>query len=101
MSLSRRRKIKPYREHDPDAVSPLPFAGLILMASSFFLYGASGLLAPWWVVVLLMVWWVLLLGLCLSWFTRRPAGVLWIGVVSLAVWFPIMLAGGLWLGWNA
>ncbi len=101
MALSRRRKIKPYREPNPNTVSPLPFAGMILMASSFFLYGASGLIAPWWMVVLLIVWWILLFVLCLSWFTRRPAGVLWVGLLSVAVWFPIMFAGGVWFGWNS
>lgn len=101
--FSRRRKIKPVAI-DPatgQRLSPWPFVGLVLMAASFFLYAASGLLAPWWAVVVLLLLWLAMLILCLSWFTRRPTWVPWVGVFSIAFWFGFINAGAWILGWTA
>lgn len=55
--------------------SPWPFVGMAGMACAFFLYAASGLVAPWWAVALLLVVWVLLLVVACAWWTPRPRWV--------------------------
>ncbi|WP_193613091.1 hypothetical protein [Nocardioides lijunqiniae] len=71
------------------------------MAASFFLYAASGLLAPpWGVGVLLLVWLGLLL-LCFAWWTPHPHRLPWVALFSVAFWFAALNAGGAFLGWTA
>ena len=103
MGLSRRRRIRPVAL-DPATgkrISPLPFVGLVLVVSSFFLYAASGLLAPAWAVVALLATWVVMLVLCFVWWTPRPRWVLVLGVVSWGWWFVAITAGGVLLDWTA
>jgi hypothetical protein len=83
------------------AVSPWPFVGMAGMACVFFLYAASGLLAPWWAVVVLLVVWLLLLVLATRWWTPHPKRLPWLAVFALVLWFAAMNAGGAWLGWSA
>jgi hypothetical protein len=71
------------------------------MASAFFLYAASGLVAPWWAVVLLLVVWVLLLVLACAWWTPHPRRVPGVAVFAVVFWFAAVTAGGAWLGWTA
>ena len=97
-AFSRRRKVRSQR---PDALSPWPFVGLVLMAMAFFLYAASGLLAPWWAVVVLLVVWFLLLLTCFAWFSSHPERVPWVGVGAIVLWFVALNAGGAFLGWTA
>jgi hypothetical protein len=100
--LRRRRRIKA-PVIDPATGKPVSgwaFVGLILMASSFFLYGASALVAPWWAVVVLMVLWATQLLLCLSWFERRPTWLPAVGLVSIVVWFLALVGGAALLGWD-
>jgi hypothetical protein len=82
-------------------VSPWPFVGMAGMACAFFLYAASGLVAPWWAVVLLLVVWVLLLVVACAWWTPHPRRVPWVAVVAVLLWFAVVTAGGMWLGWTA
>ena len=89
------------RRHNPHAVSPWPFVGMAGMACAFFLYAASGLLAPWWAVVVLMLVWLVLLVVATRWWTPHPAWVPWVAVFAVLVWFAAMNAGGAWLGWTA
>ncbi|HWJ81169.1 MAG TPA: hypothetical protein VNS55_02930 [Nocardioides sp.] len=101
--LTRRRRIKAPAV-DPatgERISPWSFVGLVLMAASFFLYAASGLVAPWWAVTVLLLLWVAQLVLCLSWFARRPTWVPLVGLFSIALWFLVLVAGGALLGWSA
>lgn len=101
--LSRRRRIKP-PAIDPatgQRLSPWPFVGLVIMAGSFFVYAASGLLAPLWAVGVLLVLWGAQLVLCLSWFSRRPTWVPWVGVFSFVLWFCLLNAGAWLFGWTA
>jgi hypothetical protein len=71
------------------------------MACAFFLYAASGLVAPWWgVVALLLVWVVLLVVACVLW-TPHPKRVPFVAVFALVFWFCAVTAGGAWLGWTA
>ncbi|TYL45071.1 hypothetical protein FXB39_20030 [Nocardioides sp. BGMRC 2183] len=83
-----------------EVVSPLPFAGLVLMASSFFLNAASGVIAPWWVVVGLLLIWVALLLSCLRAWTEDPPRTVWIGIASIVVWAVVVIGGGIAFGWS-
>lgn len=71
------------------------------MACVFFLYAASGLLAPWWAVVVLLVIWALLLLVAIVWWSVHPTWVPWLPVGAALFWFGAMNAGGAWLGWTA
>ena len=59
------------------------------MACVFFLYAASGLLAPWWAVVVLLVLWALLLFLATAWWSLHPTWVPWIPVFAVGLWFGV------------
>ncbi len=84
----------------PD-VSPWPFVGMAGMACAFFLYAASGLVAPWWAAVLLLVVWVLLFVVACAWWTPHPRWVPGVAVFAVVFWFAAVSAGGAWLGWTA
>jgi hypothetical protein len=84
-----------------EKVSPWPFVGMAGMACVFFLYAASGLLAPWWAVVMLLVLWALALFVATAWWSLHPTWVPWIPVALAAFWFVAMNAGGALLGWTA
>jgi hypothetical protein len=71
-------------------VSPWPFVGMAGMACAFFLYGASVLFAPWWVVVLLVLVWVALFVVACAWWTPRPRWVPGVAVVALLVWVGVV-----------
>ncbi|MCR6032771.1 hypothetical protein GGQ22_15210 [Nocardioides sp. zg-579] len=98
MAYSRRRKVRPQQ---PDAISPRPFVGMVLIATAFFPYAASGLLAPWWAVVLLVLVWLAFLVVACAWWTPHPDRLPWLGVGALVLWFALMNAGGAFLGWTA
>ena len=89
------------RSRGPNATSPWPFVGMAGMACAFFLYAASGLLAPAWAVVVLLVVWALLLFVGTAWWSLHPTWVPWLAVFAVALWFAVMTAGGAWLGWTA
>lgn len=55
-----------------------------LIFATWPLYGAAGALPQ-------AALWLALLGLGCAWFTRRPAGVLALGLVSMAVWVGVVL----------
>src|SRR5690606_30132799 len=63
--------------------SPWPFVGMAGMAAAFFLYAASGLLAPGWAVVCLLLVWLALLVLAFRWWTPHPRRVALIPVVAV------------------
>lgn len=81
--------------------SPWPFVGMAGMACAFFLYAASGLVAPWWAVVALLVVWVLLLVVACAWWTPHPRRLPAVAAFAIAFWFLAVTAGGAWLGWSA
>jgi len=64
-------------------------------------YAASGLVAPPWAVVGLLVIWAVLLVVGLRLRTRRPAWMLLIPVVDVAVWVGVISAGERFLHWTA
>ncbi|MEO5853326.1 MAG: hypothetical protein ABIQ15_12510 [Nocardioides sp.] len=74
---------------------------MALMACAFFLYAASGLVAPWWGVVALLAVWLALFVLACRWWTPHPRWLPGVGVVAILVWFGLVAAGGAWLGWTA
>ena len=96
-SASRSRRSR----HNPNAVSPWPFVGMAGMACAFFLYAASGLLAPWWGVVLLLLVWLALFVVACRWWTPHPGRLPFVALFSVVFWFLAVNAGGLWLGWSA
>jgi len=71
------------------------------LACAFFLYAASGLLAPWWVVVLLLVLWVSMLLLAIVWWSLHPRWLVGLTAFAIAFWFVTMVAGGVFLDWGA
>ena len=89
------------RTETPGRASAWPFVGMALLACSFFLYAASGLLAPGWAVVSLLLLWLVLFVLACRWWSRRPRGVAGVGLLSILLWFALVNAGGAWLGWTA
>ncbi len=84
-----------------NATSPWPFVGMAGLACTFFLYAASGLVAPWWGVVLLLLVWVGLLLLSIAWWSLHPRWLPAVAVFSLVFWFAAVNAGAFWLGWTA
>lgn len=96
--LTRRR---PVRRHNPNAISPAPFVGMILMAAAFFLYAASGLIAPWWAVVLLLLVWLALLVLSFAWWSTHPRRLPWLAGGAMLFWFLALNAGAVFLDWSA
>lgn len=84
-----------------EPVSKWPFVGMGAMAAVLFLYAASVLFAPLWVVLVLVVVWLVASVIACRWWTPRPG---WVPLVPLALvvgWFTVVLAGHAWLDWNA
>lgn len=100
-AFQRRRRIKPVADGPRGQVSFAPWLGMILIVSSFFLYAASGLVAPWWGIVLMVLVWLVLFVLCCMWWTPYPKRLVWIGLVSYPLWFCLMVGGALVFGWEA
>ena len=100
-AFQRRRRIKPVADGPRGEVSFTPWLGMILVVSSFFLYAASGLVAPWWGVVVMIALWLVLFVLCFVWWTPHPGRVVALGVVSFVWWFLAITAGGVFLDWTA
>lgn len=97
--LRRRRRIRPVAAGQP--VSPVPWIGMVLIVSSFFLYAASGVVAPWWATALLIGVWLVLFALCCAWWSSHPGRLVVIGAASYPLWFCLVLGGALLLGWEA
>ncbi|UMG92798.1 hypothetical protein [Nocardioides sp. TF02-7] len=70
--LRRRRRVRPVADTDGRAASPVPWIGMVLVVSAFFLYAASGVVAPWWGTVLMVLVWLALFALGCSWWSRHP-----------------------------
>ena len=81
--------------------SPWPFVAMMGMAGTFFLYAASGLVAPWYgVAALLLVWLVLFVVAC-RWWTPHPRRMLWLPLVALVVLFAVLTLGEALFDWTA
>lgn len=109
MPFARRRRVRPVvvDRATGRVVSPLPFVGVGLVASSLFLYGAAffleeagGPLVPLWAALALLATWVALLVLCFRWWHERPAWVLGLGVLAFVWWFVAVVAGAVVLDWG-
>ena len=81
--------------------SPWPFVGMAGMAAVFFLYAASGLVAPTWALTVLMFVWLVLFVTACRWWTPHPKRVLLLPVVAIVVLFAVVAAGAAWLDWQA
>lgn len=100
--MARRRRVRPVAI-DPASgrvVSPRPFIGLCLIAAAFFLYAASVVLAPWWVVTLGLLLWLLLLRQSILWWDPYPDRLPWLGVAAVLAWAVLMIGGGIAFGWH-
>lgn len=71
------------------------------LASAFFLYAASGLVAPPWAVVALLAFWATLLALAFRWWTPHPKRLVVLAVLAVVLWFVAIAAGGFFLDWSA
>ena len=75
--------------------------GLLLFIGVGFLYMASGLIAPLWAsTILIGLWLLMLVGVIRSWRTK-PWLVLASPIVAYLIWFLVILAGDVFLGWTA
>ena len=90
-----------YTRYNPNATSPWPFVGMAFMAAVLFLYGVSGLLAPWYAVAALLVVWLVLFVVACRWWSTRPTWVPLVPAAATLLWFLVMVAGAAWLGWTA
>jgi hypothetical protein len=84
-----------------EKASPWPFLAMIGMAGCFFIYAASGLLAPWYGVVFLMLVWVVLFVVATRWWTPYPKRTLLLPVLALVVWFAVLFLGEALFDWTA
>jgi hypothetical protein len=64
-------------------------------------FAASGLVAPLWAVGGLLLVWAVLLVVGLHLRRRRPALMLLMPVVDVAIWVAVINAGERFLGWTA
>jgi hypothetical protein len=64
-------------------------------------FAASGLVAPLWAVGGLLLVWAVLLVVGLRLRRRRPALMLLMPVVDVAIWVAVINAGERFLGWTA
>ena len=77
------------------------FFGLAGHLAVLIWYLASGLVAPLWAVIGLLVIWVALLVVGLRLWRSRPAWMLAVPVVAVAIWFAVISAGEKFLNWTA
>lgn len=73
-------------------LSPVPFIGIGLLTCLGFLYGGSLIFMDWWAVVILYVIWVPLYVIAWRRFSTRPASVLPLALVGVAVWLLAVVA---------
>ena len=78
-------------------VSPWGFVGLAGMVAVLFLYGASGLVAPYWAVGVLLVAWLMMFVVTCRWFMRYPGRTVGMPVIALVIWFATITAGAVFL----
>ena len=81
--------------------SPWPFVGMSGMACAFFLYAASGLVAPWWGVTILMILWLVMFVVGCTWWTPHPKRLLFLPVIAVALWFALITGGAILFDWSA
>ncbi len=77
----------------------LAVAVALQLVAGFF-YLASGLLAPLWAIIVLWAVWLLLLGMLIVTWRRRPWWSLAVGPVAFILWFLALTAGEKFLGWT-
>lgn len=83
----------------PRVVAAVALAALVAVFG--LLYLPAGLVAPLWAVAGLWVAWVVMAGLGLWWFRRRPWWVPGLPVLAVLVWAAVVSAGEALLGWTA
>jgi hypothetical protein len=81
--------------------SPWPFVAMTGMAGCFFIYAASGRVAPWYGVVFLMAIWVALFVVATRWWTPHPKRTLLLPLIAVVVWFAVLFLGEALFDWTA
>lgn len=71
------------------------------MAATLFLYGASGLVAPWYVVALLLLAWVGMFIQACRWWTPHPTWISGLAIVAAVIWFATLVLGSLAFDWQS
>lgn len=67
-------------------LTPWGFIGIGVLACDLFLYGASATFAPLWLLVLMIAIWLPLMGLGMIWFTDQPKRTFWVSIVGVVLW---------------
>ena len=98
--FQRRRRIRPVADDAEQTISPVPWIGMVLIVSSFFLYAASGVIAPGWAVVVLVAVWLTMFVLCCAWWSAHPKRLVVVGAVSYPLWFCLVVGGAVAFGWQ-
>lgn len=75
----------------PDA-DPWPFVGIGGLAALAFIYGASVLVLPGWLVACLCLFWVVLFLRALRTFTPRPRETALLPLIGFVVWIGCVAA---------
>jgi hypothetical protein len=82
------------------AVLALVAGGFLHLVMGVFVL-SSGLLAPWWAVLLLVAVWVLLWIPIRRWRHDHPFRTMLVPFAMAAIWWAVITAGDVWLGWTA
>jgi hypothetical protein len=69
-----------------------PWVGMVGMAMLLWLYVASVLFAPLWVVVALVAAWLVQFGFAVRWFMRRPYATLLLPLLGFGIWLAVAAA---------
>ncbi len=81
-------------------MSPWGFVGFAGLACLMFLVLATVVVVPWWVSVLFLLLWLVLFVLATRWFLPHPRRTVWLPVLGLVVWAPVVSVGTRAWGWS-
>ena len=83
-----------------EKASPWPFVGMVGMACTAFLVGASVLTSPWYAVAGLSLLWLGTLVVAIRWWTPHPDRLPWLPVGLTLVWIVTVVGGAAAFGWG-
>jgi hypothetical protein len=82
------------------AVVALFAGGFLHLVMGVFVL-SSGLLAPWWAVLLLVAVWASLWIPIRRWRHAHPFRTMLVPFAMAVIWWAVITAGDVWLGWTA
>jgi hypothetical protein len=77
------------------------FVGLAGHLVMLVWYAATGLVAPNWAVAVLLAIWIGFSLVALRLYRRWPIWMLAVPLAEAAIWYALVSAGDVWLGWTA